>query len=141
LQEFCRVNRPVILLWQMGSELARPDHHSEMWCKHHTPPRAYWRARGTHNTCHRRLSFLCKRFKISLEIAALDVAAPFTVELGGDATILSPVTVDDLITEVSCHDAWQHARLMRHAHRWRCVHSRGGARMCYRQLLPPSLMV
>jgi hypothetical protein len=55
--------------------------------------------------CHMHLSFLCKRFKISLEIAALDVAAPFTVELGGDATILSPVMVDDLITGVSCHDA------------------------------------
>jgi hypothetical protein len=37
-----------------------------------------------------RKNFSCrrKRFKISLEVAALDVAAPFTVALDGDVTIL-----------------------------------------------------
>jgi hypothetical protein len=45
------------------------------------------------------------------------------------------VTTDGLVAEVSHHDAWQYARLTRHAR------SRRGVRMCYRQLLPPSLMV
>jgi hypothetical protein len=46
---------------------------------------------------------------------------PFTVALDDDVTILSPTTVDELIEEVGRHDAWQHAHLMRHAHRWRCA--------------------
>jgi hypothetical protein len=46
------------------------------------------------------LSCWCKRFKISLEVAALDVAAPFTVALNGDATILTPAVADELIAEV-----------------------------------------
>jgi hypothetical protein len=88
-----------------------------------------------HNTCRRCLSCWRKRFKISLEVAALDVAASFTVALDGDVIILSPMTADELVAEVGHHDAWQHVCLMRHAR------SRGGARMCYRRLLPPSLMV
>jgi hypothetical protein len=35
--------------------------------------------------------------------------------LDGDTTILPPATADELIAEVSCRDAWQYARLMRHA--------------------------
>jgi hypothetical protein len=73
-------------------------------------PRAYWRARETHNTCRRRLSCWRKRFKISLEVTVLDVAAPLMVVLDGDATLLSPGTADELITEVGRRDAWQHAR-------------------------------
>jgi hypothetical protein len=41
-----------------------------------------------HSTRHRHLSCRRKRFKILLEVAALDVAMPFTVALDGDATIL-----------------------------------------------------
>jgi hypothetical protein len=78
---------------------------------------------------------LAQEVQISLEVAALDVAAPLTVAFDGDATILSPAMVDELITEVGRRDAWQHARLMRHAR------GRGGVRMCYHRLLPPSLMV
>jgi hypothetical protein len=50
-----------------------------------------------------RGSLLCrrKRFKISLEVAALDVAAPLTVVLNGDATILALVAADELIVEVA----------------------------------------
>jgi hypothetical protein len=59
---------------------------------------------------HRRLSCWRTRFKISLEVVDLDVAAPFMVVLDGDATILPPTTVDELI---------------RHARRWQCMHSRG----------------
>jgi hypothetical protein len=70
-----------------------------------------------HNTCHKCLSCWRKRFKISLEVATLDVAASLTVVLDGDATILSPATTDELIAEVGRHDAWQHTRLMRHARR------------------------
>jgi hypothetical protein len=84
-----------------------------------------------HNTCHRRLSCWRKRFKILLEVAALDVVAPFMMALNGDVPILSPAMVDDLVMEVGRHDAWQHMCLMRHAR------SRGVARMCYRRLLPP----
>jgi hypothetical protein len=61
--------------------------------------------------------------------------------LDGDATILSPATVDELIAQVCRRDAWQRTRPMRHAHRWRCPRSRGGVRMCYCRLLLPSLMV
>jgi hypothetical protein len=50
---------------------------------------------------------------------------PFTVVLNGDATILAPVVADDLV-EVDRHNAWQYVRLIRHASRWRCAHSRGG---------------
>jgi hypothetical protein len=57
-----------------------------------------------------RLPCWHKRFKISHEVATLDVVAPFTMALDDDATILSPVTVDELTTEVGCRDAWQHAR-------------------------------
>jgi hypothetical protein len=82
-----------------------------------------------------RLPCWHKRFKISHEVATLDVAVPFTMALDDDATILSPAMVDELTTEVGCRDAWQHAR------RWRCMRSREGAPMCYCRLLPPSLMV
>jgi hypothetical protein len=46
-----------------------------------------------------------KRFKISLEVAALDDLAPLTVALDGDATILSPATADELVVDVGHHDA------------------------------------
>jgi hypothetical protein len=79
-----------------------------------------------------RLSCRRKRFKTSLEVAALDVAAPFTVALNGDATILAPAVADELIMEVSHHNAWRYACMMRNASKWRCAHSRGGVRMCCR---------
>jgi hypothetical protein len=53
--------------------------------------------------------------------------APLMVVLDGDATILYPTMAYELITEVSRRDAWQHARLMRHMHRWRCTQNQGGA--------------
>jgi hypothetical protein len=55
----------------------------------------------------RRMRHSCwrKRFKMSLEVAALDVATPLTVALDGDVTILPPMTVNELITEVDCRDA------------------------------------
>jgi hypothetical protein len=77
-------------------------------------PRASWRVRGR-ITRAAGASHAGARFKISLEVAALDFVAPFTVALDGDATVLSPAMVDVLITEVDRRDAWQHARLMRHA--------------------------
>jgi hypothetical protein len=76
-------------------------------------PRAHWRARGSHSTRLECLSCQCKRFKISLEVAALDVAVPFMVTLNGDVTILAPAAVDELIAEVNCHNARQYTRLMR----------------------------
>jgi hypothetical protein len=53
------------------------------------------------------MRFSCRRkiFKISLEVTALNVAAPFTVALNGNATILPSVTVDELVIEVGCYDA------------------------------------
>jgi hypothetical protein len=81
------------------------------------------------------------RFKISLEVAALDVVAPFMVALNGDATILTPTATDELIAEVGHRNARQYARLMRHTSRWQCARSRGGARMRCRRLLPPYLMM
>jgi hypothetical protein len=53
-----------------------------------------------HSTRRGCLSCRRKRFKISLEVAAFDVATPFTVALNGDATILALVTADELILEV-----------------------------------------
>jgi hypothetical protein len=76
-----------------------------------------------------RLSCRRKRFKISLEIVALDVAVPFTVALNGDVTILAPAVADELVVEVGCRNARQYTCLMRQPSRWRCTHSRGGARM------------
>jgi hypothetical protein len=66
---------------------------------------------------------------------------PFTVALNGDATILAPAAVDELIVEVDRRNARQYARLMRHVSRWRCVCSRWGVRMHCRRLLLPSLMM
>jgi hypothetical protein len=105
LQKFSGVDRHVLLLWQVGPEFARPYHHSKIWCKRHTPPRAYWRARGSHSTRRGPLSCRRKRFKISLEVAALDVAAPLTVVLNGDTTILTPAAADELIAEVGRRNA------------------------------------
>jgi hypothetical protein len=66
-----------------------------MWCKSHTSPGAYWRARGIDSTHRRCLSCRCKRFKISLEVAALDVVAPFMVALNGDAIVAAPMMADE----------------------------------------------
>jgi hypothetical protein len=86
------------------------------------------------------LSCRRKRFKISLEVAALDVAAPFTVVLNGDATILTSVVVDELIAEVVHHNAQQYARLVRHTSRWWCARSRGEhERAAAGSCCPPSL--
>jgi hypothetical protein len=87
------------------------------------------------------LSCRRKRFKISLEVAALDVATPFKVALNGDATILAPAAADELVAEACRRNARQYERLMRHASRWWCTRSRGGARMRCHRLLPPSLMM
>jgi hypothetical protein len=38
LQELDGVNRPVVLLWQVGPKLGRPDHHTQVWGQRHTPP-------------------------------------------------------------------------------------------------------
>jgi hypothetical protein len=38
LQELRGVDGPVILFWQVGLELARPDHHMQMWRQRHAPP-------------------------------------------------------------------------------------------------------
>jgi hypothetical protein len=70
---------------------------------------------------------LAQEIKISLEVVALDVAGSFMVVLNGDATILAPAAVDELIAEVGCRNARQYACLMRHTSRWRCTHNRGGA--------------
>jgi hypothetical protein len=40
-----------------------------------------------------------------LEVAALDVAAPFTVALNGDAIIVAPTAADELIMEVDRRNA------------------------------------
>jgi hypothetical protein len=68
-----------------------------------------------------RLSCRHKRFKISLKVAALDVVAPFTVSLNGDATILSPTAADELVAKVDRRNACQYACLMRHTSRWQCA--------------------
>jgi hypothetical protein len=64
-----------------------------------------------HDTCHRCFSCRRKIFKISLEVAALGVVAPFMVALDGDVTILPSTMADELITEVNRCDAQWHARL------------------------------
>jgi hypothetical protein len=84
-------------------------------------PRACWRARGSHSTHRGCLSCRRKRFKISLEVAALDVVAPFTVVLNGDATILTPTVTDELVTEFGHHNTQQYACLMRHTITWQCA--------------------
>jgi hypothetical protein len=66
---------------------------------------------------------------------------PFMVALNGDATILAPAAVDELIAEVGRHNARQYACLLRHVSRWQCVCHRQGARMRYHQLVLPSLMM
>jgi hypothetical protein len=68
-------------------------------------PKAHWRARGAHSRRRECLSCRRNRFKISLEVAALDVAAPFTVALNGDATILTPVAADELVAKVGHRNA------------------------------------
>jgi hypothetical protein len=108
LQNFGGVDRPVILLWQVRPEFARSDHHPKMWCKRHIPLRARWRARESHSTRCGSLSCRCKRFKISLEVAALDVAAPFTMALNGDTTIRAPTVMDELVVEVRRRNAQQY---------------------------------
>jgi hypothetical protein len=62
-----------------------------------------------------RMCFSCRRerFKISLEVAALDVVASFTVALDDDATILPRVMTNELVVEVGHCDAQWHAWLMR----------------------------
>jgi hypothetical protein len=72
---------------------------------------------------------------------ALDVAAPFTVALNGDVTILAPTMADELIVEVGCRNAQQYMCLMSHTSSWRCAGSRGGVRLRCHRLLPPSLMM
>jgi hypothetical protein len=52
--------------------------------------------------------------------------SPFTVVLNGNVIILAPTAADELIAEVDHHNARQYTRLMRHASRWQCTHSRGG---------------
>jgi hypothetical protein len=71
----------------------------------------------------RCLSCRHKRLKISLEVAVVHVAAPFTVVLNGNATILAPVAVDGLIMEVGCRNARQYVCLIRLVSRWWCTHS------------------
>jgi hypothetical protein len=95
---------------------------------------------GSHSMRHGRLWCRCKRVKISLEIAALDLAVPFTVALNGDATILTPASTNELITEVGHHNAQQYACLMRHVIRWRCARSQGGAQMHCHWLQPPLMI-
>jgi hypothetical protein len=75
-----------------------------MWYKRHTPPRPAGEL-GSHSARRGRLSCWCKRFKIPLEVAALDVAVPFMVVLNGDATILAPTMADELIMEVARRNA------------------------------------
>jgi hypothetical protein len=38
LQELDRIDGPVILLWQVGPELAWLDHHMEVWSECHVAP-------------------------------------------------------------------------------------------------------
>jgi hypothetical protein len=38
LQELGGVDRPIILLWQVGPELGRPDHHTQVRGQLHAPP-------------------------------------------------------------------------------------------------------
>jgi hypothetical protein len=39
LQELSGVNRPIVRLWQVGLELGRSDHHTQMWGQRHAPPK------------------------------------------------------------------------------------------------------
>jgi hypothetical protein len=38
LRELGGVDHPVILLWQVGPELGRLDHHTQVWGQRHAPP-------------------------------------------------------------------------------------------------------
>jgi hypothetical protein len=60
---------------------------------------------GPHSRRRECLSCRRNRFKISLKVAALNVAAPFTVALNGDATILAPVAADELVAKVGHRNA------------------------------------
>jgi hypothetical protein len=35
LQELDRIDSPIVPLLQVGSKLAWPDHHTEVWNEHH----------------------------------------------------------------------------------------------------------
>jgi hypothetical protein len=81
LQELGGVDTPVVLLRQVGPELARPDHHAEVWGKRHA---ATPRSRGC-----RGASSLPHRGGVRRTEVPIEVTTPLTAALDGDVAVLT----------------------------------------------------
>ena len=99
LQEFRRVSGTVVLLRQVGAELGRPCHCTEVIREHST---AYPSHRGArlYPGIHRRLG--CHHVQTSVEVATLDVETALARPLDGDAGILSCAPAVELRPQVFC---------------------------------------
>jgi hypothetical protein len=89
LQELNGANTPIVLLQQVRSELARPNHHVEVRGKRHaTTPRS---CRGHGGVCSlpHRGSVHC--IKVPIEVVTLAVA-PLPLALDGDVAVLTRAT-------------------------------------------------
>jgi hypothetical protein len=97
LQELDRVDGPIVLLQQVGPELARPDYHAEVRRECHAPTHTPWRARGVRSTCHRSSD--------RSTIVTLEVAMPLAVALDGDGAVLTQASALEVGPKVYRSDA------------------------------------
>jgi hypothetical protein len=82
LQELSGVDTPVVLLWQVGPELARPDHHAEVWGKRHAAtPRSHRGSTGVSGLPHKG--------GIHRTEVPIEVAKPLPLALDGDVAVLT----------------------------------------------------
>jgi hypothetical protein len=102
LQKLSGVDTPIVLLRQVGLKLAWPDHHAEVWGKHHpATPRSHRGRRGVSSLPHRGG---VHHIKVPVEVVTL-AATPLPLALNGDMAILTRATMLELSSQIRSSEA------------------------------------
>jgi hypothetical protein len=119
LSELSAVDRPVILLWQVGWNLGGQTTIRRCGTNAMHPFETPGEPGSERCVCSLARSCWCMQVKVSFEVAALDVSVSLAVALDGGATVLPTSMAVDLLPEVH-HPVAGHRRvvLRQRAHTW-----------------------
>jgi hypothetical protein len=101
MQKLGGVDTPIVLLRQVGPELARPDHNAEVRGKRHAATNRSRRGRRGANSLPHRCGV--HRIKVPVEVATL-AAASLPLELDGDVAVLTRVTTLEFSPQIRCSE-------------------------------------
>jgi hypothetical protein len=116
LQKLEGVDTLIVLLWQVGLELVRLDHHAEVRDKcHTTSPRSHQGCSGASRLPHRGG---VHRIELPIEVATL-TAVPLPLALDGDAVVLNRATALEISQQIRRSETYcTYCRRHMWCHQW-----------------------